>query len=82
MEATCTDEVSTALAEGRAVVALESTIFSNLGLPSPANAEALDRCLAAIRAGGAVPAIRTTFRAPRRRIIGTARSIAHHRFQL
>jgi len=49
-------EVSDALADGRAVVALESTIFSNLGLPSPANAEALDRCLAAIRAGGAVPA--------------------------
>jgi pseudouridine-5'-phosphate glycosidase len=57
MEATCTDEVATALAERRAVVALESTIFSNLGLPSPANAEALDRCVSAIRRGGAVPAV-------------------------
>jgi pseudouridine-5'-phosphate glycosidase len=51
------DEVRDALAAGRAVVALESTIFSRLGLPSPANAEALDRCLAAVRAAGAVPAL-------------------------
>jgi pseudouridine-5'-phosphate glycosidase len=51
------DEVATALAGGGAVVALESTIFSNLGLPSPANAAALARCLAAIRGAGAVPAI-------------------------
>jgi pseudouridine-5'-phosphate glycosidase len=50
-------EVAEALASGAAVVALESTIFSNLGLPSPANSEALDRCLHAIRRGGAVPAI-------------------------
>lgn len=50
-------EVRTAIDQRRAVVALESTIFSNLGLPSPANREALDRCLAAIRSGGAVPAI-------------------------
>jgi pseudouridylate synthase len=50
-------EVAAALAGGRPVVALESTIFSHLGLPSPANAEALDRCVAAIRAGGAVPAV-------------------------
>ena len=51
------DEVATALAERRPVVALESTIFSTLGLPSPANAEALARCAAAIRANGAVPAV-------------------------
>lgn len=50
-------EVSEALAAGRAVVALESTIFSHLGLPSPANADALARCLGAVRAGGAVPAV-------------------------
>ena len=50
-------EVGAALAEGGAVVALESTIFSNLGLPSPANADALERCLAAVRAAGAVPAV-------------------------
>ena len=50
-------EVADALAAGRPVVALESTIFSPLGLPAPANREALDRCLAAVRAGGAVPAL-------------------------
>ena len=50
-------EVRTAIDARHAVVALESTIFSNLGLPSPANAEALDRCIAAIRGAGAVPAV-------------------------
>jgi pseudouridylate synthase len=50
-------EVADALGDGRAVVALESTIFSDLGLPTPANREALARCLAAVRAGGAVPAV-------------------------
>src|ERR687891_1191371 len=42
---------------GAAVVALESTIFSPFGLPAPANREALDRCVAAVRAGGGVPAV-------------------------
>ena len=51
------DEVADAIAANRAVVALESTIFSHLGLPSPANAHALARCLTAIRVHGAVPAI-------------------------
>jgi pseudouridine-5'-phosphate glycosidase len=51
------DDVARAVADGRPVVALESTIFSHLGLPSPANAQALDRCLTAIRNGGAIPAI-------------------------
>lgn len=50
-------EVAAALAAGRPVVALESTIFSNLGLPSPHNADALTRCTQAVRDGGAVPAI-------------------------
>ena len=50
-------EVRDALATRRAVVALESTIFSPFGLPAPANAEALERSIAAVRAGGAVPAI-------------------------
>ncbi len=50
-------EVASALAERRAVVALESTIFSTLGLPHPANAEALERCLAAIYEHDAVPAV-------------------------
>ena len=52
-----TDEVQTALKEGLGVVALESTLFSNLGLPSPANEEALDRSIAAIRESGSVPAV-------------------------
>lgn len=79
------DEVAGALADGRAVVALESTIFSNLGLPSPANAEALDRCIGALRDGGAVPAITAVLDGVARvglepaehdRILGAARKIA------
>lgn len=50
-------EVREALDHDRPVVGLESTIFSNLGLPSPANQEALARSTGAIRAHGAVPAI-------------------------
>jgi pseudouridine-5'-phosphate glycosidase len=50
-------EVAAAQADGRAVVALESTIFSPFGLPAPANRQALDQCIAAVRAGGAVPAV-------------------------
>ncbi len=49
--------VSDALAQGRPVVALESTIFSNLGLPAPANAEALDRCQQALAEFDAIPAL-------------------------
>ncbi len=49
--------VSDALAQGRPVVALESTIFSNLGLPAPANAEALERCQQALAEFEAVPAL-------------------------
>ena len=51
------ESLADALASGVAPVALESTIFSNLGLPSPANTEALTRCNAAIRAAGAEPAL-------------------------
>jgi pseudouridine-5'-phosphate glycosidase len=50
-------EVRDALGRHAPVVALESTIFSNLGLPAPQNADALNRCIAAIRDEGAVPAI-------------------------
>ena len=50
-------EVADALASGTAVVAMESTIYSSLGLPAPSNAEALARCSAAIRDVGAVPAM-------------------------
>lgn len=39
------------------IVALESTIFSHLGLPSPANRDALDRCFSAVIDGGAMPAL-------------------------
>lgn len=49
--------VSDAVAQGRPVVALESTIFSNLGLPAPANAEALERCQQALAEYDAVPAL-------------------------
>jgi pseudouridine-5'-phosphate glycosidase len=78
-------EVRAALDKGRPVVALESTIFSNLGLPSPANREALDRCLRAVRAGGAVPAITAVLDGVARvgidpadhdRICGPARKVA------
>lgn len=80
-----TDEVKDALRDKRAVVALESTIFSNLGLPSPANREALERCLSVIRAGGAVPAVTAVLDGVARiglephehdRILGHARKVA------
>ena len=57
LEPVLSPEVLAAVGSGRPVVAMESTIFSNLGLASPFNAEALDRCVAAVRAGGAVPAV-------------------------
>ncbi|MCP3998344.1 MAG: pseudouridine-5'-phosphate glycosidase [bacterium] len=50
-------EVQDALSEGRPVVGLESTIYSHLGLPSPANHEALTRSTTTIREHGAIPAI-------------------------
>jgi len=53
----CSDEVAEAIAQHRPVVALESTIFSTLGLPTPHNVDAQARCEAAIRAAGAVPAM-------------------------
>jgi pseudouridine-5'-phosphate glycosidase len=77
--------VTEALAAGLPIVALESTIFSNLGLPSPANAEALARCTQAITARGAVPAVTAVLDGRARvglepaehgRILGTARKAA------
>ena len=50
-------EIAGALVSGRPVVALESTIFSELGLPEPANRECFQRVQAAVRAAGAVPAL-------------------------
>lgn len=66
-------------------VALESTIFSHLGLPSPHNLEALDRCFDAIEAAGAVPLITAVLDGVARvgvdtddhaRICGPARKVA------
>ena len=51
------EQVRQALADRVPVVAMESTIFSTLGLPVPHNAEALRRCKAAVEAGGAVAAV-------------------------
>jgi pseudouridine-5'-phosphate glycosidase len=48
-------EVGEAIAAGRAVVALESTLITH-GLPPPRNLDAARRAEAAVRAGGAVPA--------------------------
>ena len=79
------DEVAEAVRTGRPVVALESTIFSNLGLPTPANHEALRRCQAAVRAAGAVPAVTAVLDGMARvgvaardeeRICGPARKVA------
>ena len=50
-------EVEAALASGAPVVALESTIFSQLGLPEPADRDCFQRVQAAVRSGGAVPAV-------------------------
>jgi len=49
--------VAAALADGRPVVALESTIFSSLGLPAPANTAALGQCQEVLRAAGVEPAV-------------------------
>lgn len=57
MEPTIGAEADQALRDADPVVGLESTIFSNLGLPAPHNAEALRSCLATVRNGGAVPAL-------------------------
>jgi pseudouridylate synthase len=51
------EQVQQALFEHRPVVAMESTIYSTLGLPVPHNREALRRCTAAVERGGAVPAV-------------------------
>jgi pseudouridine-5'-phosphate glycosidase len=49
------EEVREALAAGRPVVALETSVVAH-GLPRPDNLEAARRCAAAVRSGGAVPA--------------------------
>ena len=49
------DEVTSALGEGRGVVALETTIIVQ-GLPAPVNFEVASECEAAVRKSGATPA--------------------------
>jgi pseudouridine-5'-phosphate glycosidase len=82
---TLAPDVADAVASKRPVVALESTIFSNLGLPSPANRDALVRCLTAISSGGAVPAVTAVLdgvvrvgvaESEHERILGPARKVA------
>ena len=51
------EAVAEALSRGRPVVALESTIFSSLGLPAPANVAALRGCQDALREAGVEPAL-------------------------
>ena len=77
--------VSAARAAGRPVVALESTIFSELGLPSPANRQALERCCVAIEGAGAEAAVTAVLEgrirlgidgSERGRICGPARKVA------
>ena len=48
-------EVADALAHGGPVVALETSVVAH-GLPPPDNLEAARRCVAAVRAAGAIPA--------------------------
>ena len=49
------DEVQTALAEGQAIVALESTIISH-GMPYPENVETALQVESVVREAGAIPA--------------------------
>jgi pseudouridine-5'-phosphate glycosidase len=78
-------EVVAAQAEGRPIVALESTIFSTLGLPKPWNERALESCEQAIRSWDCVPAVTAVIDGAVRlgldsgehdRILGDARKMA------
>lgn len=57
MDITYSPEVAEALKTGKPVVALESTVFSPLGLPSPENKEAYNQSLEAVQEKGAVAAV-------------------------
>lgn len=79
------DEVIAAQEQGRAVVALESTIFSTLGLPRPWNETALTSCEDAIHSHGCVPAVTAVIdgevrlglaRSERSLVLGDARKMA------
>jgi pseudouridine-5'-phosphate glycosidase len=82
----CSPDVVRARDDERPVVALESTIFSELGLPSPHNREALKRVWAAVAAVGALPALTAVVDGTIRcgvevdlfdRICGPARKVAY-----
>ena len=51
------EEVTKAKADGIPIVCLESTVFSQLGLPSPSNAEALELCMSTLKDNDVVPAV-------------------------
>ncbi|MFL5583058.1 MAG: pseudouridine-5'-phosphate glycosidase [Gemmatimonadaceae bacterium] len=51
-----TPDVAAAMADGRPIVALESSVLAQ-GLPVPQNREAAERMTGAVRAAGAVPAV-------------------------
>ena len=57
MDINYSPEVAEALKTGKPVVALESTVFSPLGLPSPANKKAYNQSLEALQERGAVAAV-------------------------
>ena len=57
MDINYSSEVAEALKTGKPVVALESTVFSPLGLPPPANKEAYNQSLEAVQERGAVAAV-------------------------
>jgi pseudouridine-5'-phosphate glycosidase len=85
MKVVRSSEVVAAQAEARPIVALESTIFSTLGLPHPWNEKALDSCEEAIRSQGCVPAVTAVIDGTvrlglesdeRNRILGDARKMA------
>ena len=50
-------EVTKAKTDGIPIVCLESTVFSQLGLPSPSNAEALELCMSTLKNNDVVPAV-------------------------
>lgn len=60
MELIISDEVTTAVERGSAVVALESTVIAH-GLPYPHNLETALACEAAVREKGAIPATIAVF---------------------
>ena len=57
IDVNCSSEVAEALKAGKPVVALESTVFSPLGLPPPANKEAYNEATSAVRKQNTVPAV-------------------------